>query len=217
MCGASDQQKDIGQQQHNLMTQMINQSQDVFGNSSQVFKDLVNSFAPTIAAGPNQEGFSAPEKSALTSQAITQSGQAYRNASQAVKEAGAAAGGGNEYLPAGADITRNVEVANAGAAQTASELNQIEQADYATGRQNYENAVAGMENAPNVFNPATGAGTAATGSGSAAAETANQISQANNSWVNAVVGGLSGIASSFATGGLSDLTKVGAQAAHGLK
>lgn len=184
---------------------MIDQSKSVFGDSSQVFKDLTSSFAPTVAAGPNQEGFSAPEKAALTSQAITETGQAYRNASQAVKEADAAVGSGNEYLPGGADITRNVEVANAGAAQTASELNQIEQADYATGRENYARAVTGLESAPNVFNPATSAGSAATASGEAAANTANQIAQENNSWVSAVSGMLGGIAGGVISGGMKNL------------
>jgi hypothetical protein len=86
-CGASDEQKDIGQQQTAFMQQMMGQAQEIFGNSSSVFKDLVNTFAPTVAAGPNQRGFSLPEEAALKSQAITQTGQAYKNASQAVKEA----------------------------------------------------------------------------------------------------------------------------------
>ena len=150
-CGASQEQKDIGQQQTAFMQQMMGQAQEIFGNSSSVFKDLVNTYAPTVAAGPNQKGFSLPEEAALKSQAITQTGEAYKHASQAVKQANAAVGGGNDALPGGADIGRNIDVANAGAAQTSSELNQIDQANYATGRQNYDFATTGLANAPNVF------------------------------------------------------------------
>ena len=204
-CGASKEQKDIEQKQAGLMDQLTQQSQQIFGGSSQVFKDLTDSFAPIVAAGPNQRGFSLPEESALKSGAITNTGQAYRNASQAVREANAAVGGGNEYLPGGAEIGRNIAVANKSAAETADALNKIDLANYDTGRQNYFQAAKGLAGAPEVFNPATTAGNAATNSGEAAANTANQIAQENNSWVSAVVGGLGGIAGSVATGGMKNL------------
>ena len=173
---------------------MMQQAQQIFGGSSKVFNDVVGAFSPIVASGPNQHGFSAPEKAALDSQAITQTGQAYQNASQAVKEANAAVGGGNMALPSGAEIGRNLEVADSAAAQTAGELSQIDQADWAQGRQNFFQAAGGLESAPGVFNPATGAGGAATGAGSAASQTADQIAQENNSWVSAVTGALGGIA-----------------------
>lgn len=204
-CGATGQQKQIAGQQQQLLGQLTNQSKDIFGDSSQVFQDLTNTFAPIVAAGPNQQGFSAPELSALNSAAITNTGQAYRNASQAIKENEASIGGGNMALPGGAEIGAETQVANQGAAQTASALNQITQSNYETGRENYFKAAAGLESAPEVFNPATSAGSAATNSGTAAANTANQIAQENNSWVSAVTGALGGIAGSVATGGMSNL------------
>src|ERR1700744_741925 len=93
--GASAAQNAAQQQQAAFATQSMQQASQVFGNSSTVFNDLVNTFAPTVAAGPNQEGFSAAEKANLQSQAITNSGQAYRNAAQAVGEAESAQNGGN--------------------------------------------------------------------------------------------------------------------------
>lgn len=206
-CGATSQQRQVEGQQQTLMSQMQNQAKDIFGDSSQVFQDLNSTFAPIVAAGPNQEGFSAPEKSALDSAAITNTGQAYRNASQAVKEGDAAIGGGNTALPGGAEIGAETAVANQGAQQTASALNQIEQADYATGRQNYFEAASGLAGAPNVFSPATSAGSAAVNSGEAAANTANQIAQENNSWLSAVTGALGGIAGDVVTGGMTNLGK----------
>ena len=200
MCGASSEQKQIEQKQSALLDQMMNQSQGVFGDSSQVFKDLQSAFSPIVAAGPNQPGFSAPELSALKSSAKTNTGEVYRHESQAVREANAAVGGGNEYLPGGAEIGRNIEVANRGAARTADALNKIDVLNYETGHENYFQAAKGLAGAPEVFNPATSASNAATGAGTAAADTANQIAQQNNSWVSAVTGALGGIAGSAASG-----------------
>ena len=77
----------------------------------------------------------------------------------------------------------------------------------ATALSNYNTAVAGLENAPNVFNASTSAENAATGAGTAAANTQNQISTQNNSWVQAVTGALGGIAGDTVTGGMANLGK----------
>ena len=199
-CGASQQQQNIGQQQSNFYNQMTAQATQVFGNSSQVFSSLMNTFSPIVAAGPSQQGFSPQELSNLNSQAITQTGQAYQHDKAAVGNAEAATGGGNVALPSGAQIGTNLGLAESAANQTSGELSQITQANYATGRQNYENAVTGMEQAPNVFGAATNAASAATGAGEAASNTANQIAQENNSWVNATIGALGSVAGAAAEG-----------------
>lgn len=205
-CGASSQQNAAQAAQANAYTQMTQQAQQIFGASSQVFQQLQNTFAPTVAAGPSQEGFSAAEKGNLQSQAITQSGVAARNAQQAVGQSIAAQGGGNNpALQSGVNTGINLSVANAAAANTANQLGQINEADYATGRQNYDTAVAGLAGAPNTFNPASTAGNAATGAGEASANTANQIASQNQSWVQAVTGALGGVAGSFVGGGLGKL------------
>jgi hypothetical protein len=159
----------------------MDQASQVFGKSSSVFNDLVNSYAPIVAAGPSQEGFSAPELAAKRSAAITDVGQSYKNSSQAVKEANAAVGGGNLAVTGGADIGRNLSVANASAAQTAGELNDINQQNFATGRQNYFAAAQGLAGAPNVFGAANTAVGEATGSGQAADVGQNAVAEANSS------------------------------------
>lgn len=207
-CGASQGQKDIGNQQSAAYQQMNQQASQVFGDSSKVFGDLMSTFAPTLAAGPNQEGFSQAEKSALQSSAITQTGQAYRNAKQAAGEAMAAQGGGNVGdVTGGSNAAINLGIAENAANQTSSELNQIDQADYAVGRQNYAEAASGLAGSTNSFNPATSMSGAATNSGEAAANTQNQIATQNNSWVSAVTGALGGIAGTALTGGMSNLGK----------
>lgn len=200
-CGASGSQKQIGQQQQNFFNQMTQQATQVFGAASSVFASLVSTFTPTIQAGPNQQGFSPAELSAMNSQAITSTGQAYKNEKAAVGNQEASYGGGNVALPTGVNESTNLELAESAGNQTASELNQIQQENYAVGRQNYENAVQGLAGATGVFNPATSAGNAATGAGEAASSTANQIAQENNGWMSAVSGVLGGVAGA-ATGGL---------------
>lgn len=204
-CGASSGQKAVAQSQTNLMNTLSSQAKSEFGDASSVFSDLTNTFAPIVAAGPDQQGFSAPELSALKSDAITNTGQAYRNASQAVKENNAAVGGGNMALPGGAEIGSETAVANQGAEQTASALNKIDVANYDTGRSNYFAAASGLAGAPGVFGTANSAGGVATNAGEAAANTENQIAQENNSWVSAVTGLAGGIAGSVVTGGMKNL------------
>jgi hypothetical protein len=193
-CGASSQQTAIEKSQQDYYNTMTQQAQEVFGEASQVFKDLNAAFAPIVAAGPNQQGFSAAELSNLNSQAITNTGQAYQNAKEAVGEREAAYGGGNLALPSGARIGADLGLAESAANQTSGELSQINQADYATGRQNFFNAAGALGGATGTFNPATGIANATTGAGSAAANTANQIASENNSWVNATIGALGGVA-----------------------
>ena len=208
LCGAGAGLTNVANQQSSAYSTMLNQAQTVFGNSSTVFNDLVNTFTPTVAAGPDQQGFSPAEVSALKSQAITQTGNSYNNAKYAVGEAQAANGGGNVAdVSGGSKTATDLSVANGAAATTASELNTIDLNNYQTGQQNYNTAVAGLENAPNVFGAATNAENAATGSGSAAANTQNQVAQQNNSWVQSVTGALGGIAGDVVTGGMANLGK----------
>lgn len=207
MCGSTSGQRSVAQGQTNLFNTLTNQAKTEFGDSSAVFQDLNNTFAPIVAAGPNQQGFSAVEDAALKSAAITSTGEAYRHAAQAVKENNAAIGGGNAVLPGGSEINAETAVANQGAEKTAEALNKIDVANYETGRQNYFAAASGLAGAPGVFGTSNSAGGVATGAGEAAAQTENQIAQENNSWVNAVTGALGGIAGSAVTGELNLLSK----------
>lgn len=194
MCGASKQQGQIAGSQQNFYSQMINQASQVFGNSSSVFNQLVKTFSPTVANGPNQYGFSAAQDANLRSGAITQAGQGYRNEKQALGDQQAAAGGGRAVMPAGYTAAQNAALATNYGNQTSNALSQITETGYEQGNKNYNEAVQGLGAAPSVFATATGASGAATGAGSAAASTANQIATQDNSWVSSVTGALGSIA-----------------------
>lgn len=216
LCGASSAQNQVQSQQLSAYQTMTQQAQQVFGASSQVFNQLQSTFAPTVKAGPSQQGFSPTEDANLKSQAITSSGQAYKNAKEAVGDTVASEGGGNNAaLQSGVNTGINLNVADSAAANTANELQQETEANYATGRQNYDTAVAGLESSPGVFNPATSASSAATGAGEAAGNTANQIASQNNSWVQSVTGALGGIAGTVATGGMNIAAKAASSAIDG--
>lgn len=209
-CGASGAQNAAQAAQASAYTQMTQQASQVFGASSQVFNQLQSTFAPTVAAGPSQQGFSAQEVSNLNSQAVTQGGVAARNAQQAAGESIAAQGGGNEAAlqnGTNAGVKANIDISAAD--NTANQLGAITQANYQQGNANYNAAVQGLAGSTQAFNPATSAGSAATGAGVASSNTANEIATQNNSWMQAVSGALGAVGGSFASGGLSKLIGTG--------
>jgi len=209
-CGATSAQNAAQTQQAGFATQVNQQAGQVFGADNQVFNDLMSTFAPTIEAGPSQQGYSAAEKSNLDSAAITNSGIAARNAKQAAGEAEASEGGGNNAaLQSGTNTGIDLSVANSAAQNTASQLNTINTNDYAQGNANYNAATSGLLNATNSFNSSTSANNAETNAGTASANTANQIATQNNSWVQGVTGALGAVGGAFASGGLSALTGSG--------
>jgi hypothetical protein len=204
MCGASSAQTASANQASALSMQMADQATTEFGASSAIFTALQSSYAPIVAAGPSQQGFSAQEASNLNSEAITQTGTEYKNEKEALGNAQAAQGGGNTALPSGTTTAADEQLAANAGNQTASELGQITQANYAQGNANYNAATTGMENLSNVYNSANSAGGVATGASQNAGTQQNAVSSANNSWMSLVSGALGDI-TSVATGGLSNL------------
>lgn len=197
MCGASDQQKQIEQAQADFYNQLTTEYQSEFSQNQAILSALTKSFEPILAAGINQQGFSPEELATLNSQAETGSGKAYADAKAAVANQQAAEGGGNTYLPSGAKQQQNLELATSAAQNKAGIESNILANDYAQGRQDYLTAAQVLGGTAAQMNPAEFAN-AATGAGSAASTTANEITQANNSWMNLVAGGLSAAATAYA-------------------
>jgi hypothetical protein len=174
-CGSSGAQRTLQAEQQKNYQDMINQAQQVFGDSSAIFGDLKSAFEPILAAGPGQPGYTASELATLRSEAITNTGAAYRNASQVAGERIAASGGGNAVLPSGTTAAVEGNIATAGAAQTAGALTNIDIQNAEVGRQNWLNAAGVLSGASNVFNPATSMENAATSAGSAESSTAAEM------------------------------------------
>jgi hypothetical protein len=187
MCGASSSQKSISQEQQTNYNTLMDQAGQVFNSSSKVFNDLQSSFSPIVAAGPGQSGFTPAELANLRSSAITNTGVATRNAQQAAGERAAAQGGGTTVLPSGAILGQNANIAEAGAAQTASQLSGIDLANAQLGQQNWMNAAGVLAGAPNVFNAATAMGNAAVGGGGSAMQGATAVNDANQQGIQDLV------------------------------
>jgi hypothetical protein len=187
MCGASSAQKAISQEQQTNYNTLMDNAGQVFGNSSSVFNDLQSSFAPIVAAGPGQGGYTPAELANLKSQAITNTGIATRNAEQAAGERSAASGGGTTTLPSGAQLGESANIAEAGAAQTANQLANINTQNAMLGQQNWMNAAGILAGAPNVYNAATAMGNAAVGGGGSAMQGATAVNQANQQAIQDLV------------------------------
>jgi hypothetical protein len=193
MCGATSNQKQQQTSTQSAYQTAVSNAQSVFGSSNKVFQDLMSTFSPTVAAGASQNGFSGQTLSNMNSEAITQTGQEAKNEKAAVGNAEAATSP-TSNLPSGGQVGSDLSLAENAGNQTASELSQIQLANEQQGNANYKTAVAGLESAPGVFSPATGATEAATSAGNTAGNAVNSVAQANQSGWQLAAGALGGIA-----------------------
>ena len=196
MCGASQQQKQIEASQQAFYDTLTSEYRTTFGENQAILKTLTGSLEPILQAGINQQGFSPEELANLNEIAVNQTGQNYANAKAAVSNQQAAEGGGNAFIPSGAKQELQSQLATSAAQQESANEQQIQSSNYATGRQNYLAALSGLQGVSGLYNP-TGLAGAATGAGSAAAQTADQITQANNSWMSLVSGALGATGQAF--------------------
>lgn len=194
MCGATSAQTQLQQEQMDFYATAQKEAQQTFGEQQSLLANIKSVYDPILKAGPNQEGFSEAEENSLNTEAIEGTAKNYANAERAINQHIAAENGANP-IPTGAQEQSQQEEALASAGQESTEEQQILQADYATGRQNFEAATAAEETAAGLQNP-TGFESGATSAGGAASTTANEIAQENNSWVNAALGAAGGLASS---------------------
>ncbi|MCU1305167.1 MAG: hypothetical protein JWQ87_5451 [Candidatus Sulfotelmatobacter sp.] len=197
MCGASSAQVGLQNSQIAFYNQLTSQYSTIFGQSQGILSALTKAFEPILAKGPNQEGFSAAEKTALESQATTGVGENYSKAQAALATQQGAEGGGNSFIPAGAQEQQKAQLAQSAAQLQSSEDLGITQANYAQGRQNYQFAAGELGGVAAQLNP-TGFANSATGAGGAASTTANEVSQANNSWMQLVSGAIGSAAGAYA-------------------
>jgi hypothetical protein len=202
MCGATDQQKEITDEQQQFYQNLTQQYSTIFGENQAITGALTSAFTPILQAGPSQTGFSPAEDTALQTQNTEGVATNYAAAQKATADILAARGGGNTLLPSSVDSTLLAQNANQAAAQRASGANTIEQANYAQGYQNWNTAASILGSTAGLLNPTAYSG-AATGAGTAAGTSAYQVAEAANSPWNAAFGALgsvAGLAASTGTG-----------------
>ncbi len=204
--GASAQQTDIANSQQNFTNQLMSNYSQQFQNQNAILGTLQNSLNPIVQAGPNQFGFSTAETNNLNAQALQGTGQQYANASKALGQQQAAQGGGNSYLPTGAQAQQQAGLAAGAANQASNQLLGIQQAGYQQGYNQYQSAVGQLGGVAGMYNP-NGVASGANSAGGVANSEANQVAQLNNEaspW-NLVGGLLGGAASTVASGLTGDL------------
>jgi hypothetical protein len=195
LSGPSGQMTGEAAQAQNFSTLLQGYAQQNFAGLEGALSNLSNINNPILEAGPGQQGFTPTELAARNSAAINANSANYRNAAVVAGE-NAAAHGGATFAPTGGQQQVQGEIAAAGAQQLSGMENQIQEENYATGRENFLNAEkTGLEIASE-YNPNATAG-AATGEGAQAYSEANTNNQASQAWegqLGGLIGGLGGAA-----------------------
>jgi hypothetical protein len=204
MCGPSTQQEsEAGQAQQFGQTLQSNYNTN-FANQGAILGNLTNILSPIAQAGPDQQGFSAGEKAALNTAAIDTTGANYNNAARATQ--GQLAGRGTPGGPqSGVDQQIESSIASQAAGTLSTEQNQIQQANYATGRQSFNNAVTGLGGVAAAYNSnatAQVANTAGQNAFGEATEVQNETNQEQADIAGSITG-LVGAGAGIASAGVS--------------
>jgi hypothetical protein len=204
ICGPSGQEKAIAGQQQDLSTLLSSDFSQRFGQQSAVLQNLNNMLTPIAQAGPDQQGFGAQELAALNTQAGESIGANYSKATQSLQNVLASRGGGNEFLPTGARSALQETLASSAADQMSKEQLGITRANYGQGRQNWQEATAGLSALANQYNPGEFSGQAQKGFDSAFGM-ADKIQQEKNQQQMAIAGGIAALGMDAATFGAGAL------------
>lgn len=198
MCGGPTATQDqLQQEEADFYQTQIQAYNTAYANFSAISSALNAQFAPIVAAGPNQTGFSAPEMTTLNTQAVQGTATNYDSAETALNEGLAAEGSGGEGLSSGQTAQLRGELGSSAAATESSEELGIDQADYSQGYTNYENAVGGEEQLASGWNPNSFASSTTNSANSTNSE-ANAIAQEQESGWTSIIGALGGVAGGFA-------------------
>jgi hypothetical protein len=190
--GANASQTNLANQQTNFATTLQNDFGTAFAGQQNILQGLTKSMNNTLAAGPSQFGFSAPETSALNTTATSGISQSYQNQRAAAGEAAAAAGGGGAVLPTGSQGQTQAELASQAAQSTSNALLGIQEAGYKQGSANYDKAVSGLSTVASLENP-SGLASNADSASNSAFNMQTQVKKENdaaNPWGQ--IGGLAG-------------------------
>jgi hypothetical protein len=203
-CGASATQQELQAMQTNFYAQQIQEQNQNFNENQAILKQLTGVFSPIFAQGPSQLGYSTAELNDLNSLATTGVGSDYAAAQKALALQEGASGGGNSFVPSGANQEQRAQLAESAAGQESSDLLNINQADWQQGLSNFDLAAQALSGVAAQENP-IGYSQAATGAGSAASTTAQEVTSANQSWMQLAAGALGAAGGALGGGSLGQL------------
>lgn len=202
MCGATQQQKQITDEQQQFYKTLTDQYTQIFGQNQAITGALTSAFMPILQAGPSQEGFAPTQRTAMETQNIENVATDYAQAQRATSQILAAKGGGNTLLPS--SVTANILAANANAAAAARAQGQqqITAASYAQGYQNWQTAASVLGSTAGLIDPTRYSGQA-TGAGKEASTSAAQVASSAFAPWGAALGTLGSVAGAAAGGYLA--------------
>jgi hypothetical protein len=198
MSGPTAQQTELGDAQLAAYQQAAQMTQTQYENQQAIYAPMVSQFSSIFAKGPNQEGFSTEEENQLNSQAVEGTAENYQNAARATGEKEAAEGGGDIPLTQPQQLQQQEGLATSAAQEESRQEQQIQQADYGQGLQDWEQAGQGLQAIAAGESP-LGYESNETGAGSAAEATEGAIASEDDSWINAAIGA-AGSAAGVASG-----------------
>jgi hypothetical protein len=205
LCGPSSQEKALAASEQSFSQLLQQNYQTQFANQQGVLDTLNHTLSPIVSAGPNQQGFSPQELASMETTAINTTAGNYANAARALatniagqtRTGTGAAGAGGTGLETGIQQQEQAQLASNAAGALSNEQLGIVNANYATGRQNFQNATGGLETLSGQYNPLGYAG-AGTTAGSTAFNEAGAINQQSQAGLKELAG--------LATGGLDILS-----------
>jgi hypothetical protein len=203
-------QQQIAGSQHQFMDTLQSDFGTAFSGQQNIISGLTKSLQTTLAAGPSQYGFSAPQTTALDTLATTQNATNYAQAKAAAAQASAAAGG-SSILPTGAAAGTQAQIASNAANAQSNAILGIQEKGYEQGNANYQSAVKNLQGTAGLENPSGLAGEANTAGndafGSATTLFKQELAANPLPQVGGLVGSLAGAAvNAFAPGVGSILT-----------
>lgn len=195
-CGPSGAETDQAAANTSLSSELSAAFNQSFANQNSILSSLTKSLSPTVAQGPNQQGFNAPELANLNTTAINNSAAAASNARRAAGNFTAGqGGGGTSGLQSGITQQIDASIDSNATNALANTQNAITAANYNQGRQNYDTALGGLQGVANTYNP-TSFGSTATQAGSQAFQEQDTLNNERNAEVSQIAGGLAGVAGS---------------------
>ncbi len=190
------------QAQQHFYNNLTGAFQQEFGDQAELLRSLQNAFNPVLKAGPGQYGFTPGEDAALRASAVDSNASSFANAEKALNNSFAA--NDETGLPSGAQAQLKEGLAAAGAGQNSATQNQITQAGYNQGLNNFEHAASVLSGTASLMNP-TGYAGATVGAGEGVTGAENAFINANkNPWMSvlgAAAGGLTGALTGGRMGG----------------
>lgn len=192
MCGPSNTEKSLSSGSANFYNTLKSSYAQNFGAQSAILSNLNTALEPIISGGPNQSGFSAEQKAAMTSSAINNAATANRNA-QVIAGSNV---GGNTGVTTGGQKQLQAQIATGVGSNLATNENQINLEDAELGRQNFFNAETALAGVGAQYNP-TGYAGQATSAGNQAFGEASTINQEKNQEFADIGGLAAGLGGSF--------------------